>query len=56
MPRRQGKKKKGKVIRPGMEQAMKKAVDDKLKGMGLGGLMQTTLDATAAQSAAESNS
>ena len=39
MPRRGGKKKKGKMIRPGQEMAVAvttKALEDTLKGFGLG--------------------
>ena len=43
MPRHKGKKKKGKIIRPGMEEAVKAKVmtniNDKMKDMGLGGII-----------------
>ena len=61
MPRRSGKKKKGRVIKPGFEDAMKQKfteqINEKLKSAGLGAAAMQTLNLpTAAQSAAESDS
>ena len=43
MPRHKGKKKKGKIIRPGMEYTVKTKVlndmNDKMKDLGLGGIL-----------------
>ena len=43
MPRHKGKKKKGKIIRPGMEETVKAKVmtdmNDKMKDFGLGGIL-----------------
>lgn len=43
MPRHKGKKKKGRIIRPGMQETVKAKVmtdmNDKMKDMGLGSIL-----------------
>ena len=52
MPRKGGKKKKGRMIKPGFEQAIQqhfnKQINDKLNSVGLGAAMQNLTLPTAA--------
>ena len=57
MPRHKGKKKKGKIVKPGMQAAVEKAfvakVDEKLGAMGLAGIMDMKKNLEVAQTATE---
>ena len=59
MPRHKGKKKKGKVIKPGMEATLQKAfvkkLDDKMGAMGLAGLSDLKKNLEVPNMAANSN-
>ena len=59
MPRHKGKKKKGKIIKPGMQNTMEKAfvakVDEKLGAMGLAGIMDMKKNLEVPQAAATDN-